>query len=314
MLLGVSAATAADGATPPPPTATASPQIVGGDPAPVAYAGAGSLQLLDHGDPDWHSCGLTIVAQGQRSALAATNAHCVSNLPPDAQVARMSAAGRANLATFRADVGDTTIDRGNPALYHARFGSTDRLHGGTVVGLKAIIVPAGWAWGEPDKDGRIWDIALIQLAGPVPGVAPARIALPQQWQPAREIGWGRTNPDPSTWSGPAPQQLSQVDVPLLRTSKCAAAGIGAGELCAGVPPTGGGACSGDSGSGILQRHGTSWYLIGSASRGTAAYCGTVTVYTQTSSYLGWLAWQSSTLLPRAPIATSDGPLTAVPAR
>ncbi|WP_329051155.1 hypothetical protein OG738_03540 [Amycolatopsis sp. NBC_01488] len=68
-LAGVSAAAAA----PPPPTDTVSPQIVGGDPAPVAYAGAGSLQLLDHGDPNWHSCGLTFLAEGytETGALAA---------------------------------------------------------------------------------------------------------------------------------------------------------------------------------------------------------------------------------------------------
>jgi hypothetical protein len=234
MLLGASAATVASSPPPPPPGTTVSPQIVGGDPAPIAYAGAGSLQLRDHDDPNWHTCGLTLIAQDQNAALEAINAHCVSDPPSQAQVAQMSPVGKANLAAFRADVRDTGIDRSDPAIYHARFGSTDRLHDGTVTTLKAILVPPDWKWGEPDKDGRIWDIALV-LSGPIPGVAPARIATPQLWQSAREIGWGVTTPDPSTWSGPAPAQLSRLDVPLLRNSKCAAAGIGVGELCAGVP-------------------------------------------------------------------------------
>lgn len=309
MLTGVAAATATTVAPPPTPsTATASPRIVGGDPAPIAYAGAGSLQLLDHDDPDWHSCGVTLLAQGydetgRPAAVAASASHCLSNRAGPAEQARMSPAEKKIFASFRTDLRDPTIDRGDPAIYHARFGSPDRLQGGVVRTGDKIVVPPGWAWGVADKDGKIWDAALIRFSGHVDGVRPARIAPAWLWQPARAIGWGITT-DPAAWTGPAPAQLSQLDVPLLRAAKCAPGGIGAGELCAGVPPTGGGVCSGDSGSGLLQRHGGDWYLLGEASRTIAEFCGSAAIYTDLHAYEQWVTQQIHRLLPGEPAATT----------
>ncbi|MFB9686114.1 S1 family peptidase [Amycolatopsis plumensis] len=308
MLFGISAATADTGTPPPSPsTATASPRIVGGDPAPVAYAGAGSLQLLDHGDPDWHSCGVTLLAQGydetgKPAAVAVTASHCLSNTPSPEEQARMSPAAKKIFASFRTDLRNPTIDRSNPAIYHARFGSPNRLQGGVVRTGAKIVVPPRWAWGLPDIEGKIWDVSLIRFTGHVDGVRPARIAPTWLWQPARAIGWGITT-DPAAWTGPAPAQLSQLDVPLLHTAKCAPGGIGTSELCAGVPPTGGGICNGDSGSGLLQRHGGDWYLLGAASRTIAEFCGSAAIYTNLHAYEWWINQQIRKLLPGAPGAT-----------
>ncbi|MFJ7212722.1 S1 family peptidase [Amycolatopsis sp. NPDC098790] len=308
MLLGGSAATADSTTTPPTPTATASPRIIGGDPAPIAYAGAGSLQLLDHGDPDWHSCGVTLLAQGydetgEPAAVAASASHCLSKTPSPAEQARMTPAAKKIFVSFRTDLRDPTIDRSDPAIYHARFGSSNRLLGGVVRTGAKIVVPPHWAWGLPDDEGKIWDVSLIRVHGHVDGVRPARIAAAWMWRPARMIGWGITT-DPAAWTGPAPAGLSQLDVPLLRAATCAPGGIGAGELCAGVPPTGGGVCNGDSGSGLLQRHGDDWYLLGAASRTIAEFCGSAAIYTDLHAYQRWITQQIHQLLPGAPNATT----------
>jgi hypothetical protein len=316
MPFSISAATAAP---PPPPTDTVSPQIVGGDPAPVAYAGAGSLQLLDYDDPNWHSCGLTLVDQGYDengapASVAATQAHCLSNVPPQVAQARMSAPVKARFDTFRTDLRDSDIDRSDPTIYHARFGSTNRLQGGLVRTGNKIDVPPYWQWGYPDAEGRIWDIALIRLDGHLDGIRAARPAPPQPRQSARTIGWGTQFQDPATWTGPAPAELSQLDIPLLPASKCAAGWIGTGELCGGVPPTGGGACSGDSGQALLQKHGITWYWIGSVSRGTTAYCGgSPTIYTSISGYEPWIAQHSRQLLPGTPRVSTHTALTTTSA-
>jgi hypothetical protein len=305
VLLGVSAATAD---SPAPPTTSVSPRIVGGDPAPVAYDGAASLQLLDHGDPDWHSCGVTLLAQGyddagQPAAVAASASHCLNNTPSPAEQARMSPAAKKVFASFRTDLRDPDIDRSDPGIYHARFGSTNRLQGGVVRTGSKIVVPPRWAWGLPDTDGKIWDVSLIRFTGHIDGVRPARIAPAWMWLPARAIGWGITT-DPAAWTGPAPAQLSQLDVPLLRAATCAPGGIGTGELCAGVPPTGGGVCNGDSGSGLLQRHGDDWYLLGEASRTIAEFCGSAAIYTDLHAYQPWITRQIHQLLPGSPSATT----------
>ncbi len=318
LLLGVSAATAADNAPPPPPTAAASPQIVGGDPAPVAYAGAGSLQLLDHADPNWHSCGVTLLAEGydengDPASVALSQGHCLTNEPPPSAQARMPQQVKARFDSLRASAGDPDIDRSDPTIYHARFGSTNRLHGGLIRHADKIDVPEDWRWGYPDPDGWIWDVGLLRFSGHLDGIRPARIAPVQLRQSARSIGWGTRNQDPATWTGPAPTDLSQLDIPLLPATKCAAGGIGAGELCGGVPPTGGGACSGDSGSGLLQKHGTTWYLVGTVSRGTTPYCGgSATIYDDVSAFGPWITQHVRQLLPGKPKATTHPALAATP--
>ncbi|MEV7043946.1 trypsin-like serine protease [Amycolatopsis sp. NPDC051061] len=309
-VLSMPAGVCAAAAAPPPPTDTVAPQIVGGEPAPVAYAGAGSMQLLDHGDPNWHSCGLTFVAQGYDengapASVALSQGHCLSNEPRPSEQARMPKEVKARFETLRAAAGDEDIDRSDPTIYHARFGSTNRLQGGLVRTGTKIVLPPDWQWGYPDAQGRIWDIALIRLAGHLDGIRPARIAPASPGQPALSIGWGTRNVDPDTWTGPAPTDLSQIAIPLLPAKNCAAGGIGTGELCGGVPPTGGGTCTGDSGSGLLQHHGSSWYLVGSVSRGTTEYCGSSpTIYTNISTFGPWIAQHVHQLLPGRPAATT----------
>ncbi|MEV6639712.1 trypsin-like serine protease [Amycolatopsis sp. NPDC051371] len=315
MLVGVSAAAAA----PPPPTDTGSPQIVGGDPAPVAYAGAGSLQLLDHDDPNWHTCGLTFLDEGYTetgdpASVAVTQGHCLSNPPPQSEQARMPAEVKARFESLRAAAGDPNIDRTDPSIYHARFGSTNRLQGGLVRHGTKIDVPPDWKWGYPDAEGRVWDIALIRLDGHLDGIRPARIAAAQPWLPALSIGWGTRNVDPTTWTSPAPADLSQINIPLLAAKNCAPGGIGTGELCGGVPPTGGGACTGDSGSGLLQHQGTTWSLMGTVSRGATPYCGaSPTIYNNISAFTAWIRKHVRQLLPGRPKATTHLAAATTPA-
>lgn len=287
--------------------AAAAPMIVGGTQAPVAYSGAGSLQLLDHGDPDWHTCGVTLIS----STLAVTAAHCVTDEPGAADARTFSPAGKANLAALRQLVADTdvTAGRDNPALYHVRLGSTDRLHGGVVRGLRAIVVNPSWAWGQPDKEGWIGDIALLVLNAPVTTVRPAILWPARIHATVREIGWGVTDPNPDPAPMPAPEYLRQDDTHVVPAQQCAAAGIGAAELCLGIPRDGGGSCAGDSGSGALQQAGGTWVLVGSTSRGPEANCGTVNVYTAIWPYVPWILKIAVQQTPTGRVSTRAAPIS-----
>lgn len=55
--------------------AGSSPAIVGGTPATQVHPYLGSLQLEEHGDPDWGTCGVTLFNPDYGEA----NAHCVTN-------------------------------------------------------------------------------------------------------------------------------------------------------------------------------------------------------------------------------------------
>lgn len=271
--------------------------IVNGVPATQPYPFAGSLQLTDHGDPDWHTCGVTLI----NPWWVETNAHCVSNLPTSAVQAE---AAQARYGAWLASNTTTGIDRGDPHTFHVRLGSADRLSGGVVRRFTRIVPYPGWAWGVPDSKGRIGDIALMRLDQPVWNLPPAIVLPARTQQPARAIGWGMTS-DPTTWEGPAPRDLSQIDEPLRPAAECAASGISVGELCLGGVRVGGD-CFGDSGSPALQPIGRYWGIaIGSASRGEDDTCGQVgkpDVYTDLSTYRDWMV--------RVVFALPDGASTA----
>lgn len=275
------------------PPSSVSPDIVGGTPASQTYPFAGSLQLHHNGDPNWHLCGVTLVA----ASWAETNAHCVSNPPQTGSQARTAAERYAAWLSAAPDV-----DLSNPRIFHIRFGSNDRLHGGVVRHVTAITTYPTWAWGQPDAQGRIGDIALLHLDTPVTGLEPARILPVQANHPAREIGWGITTQQRAWGDAPAPQYLSQIDVPVAADARCRPAGIGTGEICLGVPAGGGGACFGDSGTAALQHVDGDWTTaVGSASRAFGlGMCGIhAMVYTDLDYYRPWMVRVAYRLSPGA---------------
>jgi hypothetical protein len=256
-----------------------SPAIIGGTPATATYGFSGSLQLNDHDDPNWHTCGVTLIDIN----WAETNAHCVTN--PDS----LSIKTDKFFDTWRAQNVNPMVDRSDPSIYHIRFGSNDRLNGGVVRHVKKIVAYSGWDWGNTNAAGEMGDIALLQLDAPVTTIKPAVIRAADRSKVGREIGWGYTS-DPAGWTGAPPQNLSQVDEPVVDNANCSDEGIAVGELCVGG--AGGGTCNGDSGSPVLQLQGTTWSVaIGSTSRTASDDCGDVgehDIYTDLSHFAGWM--------------------------
>lgn len=261
------------------------PSIVGGVPATQAYPFAGSLQLDDHGDPNWGTCGVTLI----NPYFAETNAHCVTNEPTSGAAA---ASAHRHFADWTANEASPAIDRTDPGIYHIRFGSNDRLSGGVVSRVRKITVHPGWNWGEPDAAGEVADIALLQLVKPVTTIKPAVIFPADRSLIAREIGWGLVDEAPPPPPNPSQRYLRQIDVPVVADAACDPAGIGVGELC--LSGQGGGTCNGDSGSPALQEQGVGpdWSAaIGSTSRAALDTCGSVgepDVYTDLWYFTPWM--------------------------
>jgi hypothetical protein len=220
---------------------------------------------------------------------AATNAHCVTNMPTSGAQAQSANVLYRNWA---ATEGSAPIDRTDPSIYHIRLGSLDRTSGGQVYHIRKIAVSDSWEWGAQDAKGRVGDVALLTLDRPVLGFAPPLVLPVNAKRSVREVGWGFTSDDGTT----ASQFLNQIDVPPLLRSVCDSGPAPAGidEVCSDQAARGGGACSGDSGTAAFQRiDGRRWAAVGSTSRPVdeSVPCSqALAIYTNLSYYAGWF-WQ-----------------------
>jgi secreted trypsin-like serine protease len=268
--------------------ATVTPKVVGGTPA-QAVSYVGDMQLLYQGDPNFHWCGLSLISP----SWVETNAHCVTNEPTSAAQKAAASTRFASWMAAHPAAAVSGIDFNDPATWHLRIGSADRTTGGVVRHVTKIVVHPGWAWGVPDAQGRIDDIALMKLDQPIFTLRPATIRQATSHTSVRVLGWGMTT-QPTDPARSAPVGLQQIDVPLVDNSYCGGDDFigAAGEICLGIPAGGGGPCYGDSGTGALQRAGHTWVLVGSASRVPGLSCGKpgqdYAVYTDVHYYLGWM--------------------------
>lgn len=310
--------------------ATPASAIVGGTRADATRAGIGSLQYFRDGHPDWATCSAHALRTDDEgwTDLLVTASQCVTVMPaPGAQRVRsMSDQGRQNYERFRkaaelagrATAAPERADRPaaglkstpeDPATFRFVFNSANRFQG-ELVRVKQFVVPEDWAWGEKDARGNVWDLSLVQLEHPI-RVEGAVVAPPLPWKPVAELGWGRTDADPSTWHGPLGPWLRQNDVRFTSHADCAGAGIGADEVCLAPARDGGGTCQGDAGGGGVQQVGGVDVLTVIASRGPEPHCGTVNVYSAVWAHGGWILDQARRLEPRVRLNTVDR--AAVPA-
>lgn len=139
------------------------------------------------------------------------------------------------------------------------------------------------------------DIALLHLATPsqnrsIAPLAGAQVALSNPGTLATVTGWGTT-----TEGGSIPDQLQQVQVPVVSTAACNAPDSYGGQvtenmLCAGYAQGGKDSCQGDSGGPLVVPDGNGgWLQAGIVSWGNGcAAPNFYGVYTRVTAYEGWV--------------------------
>jgi len=166
------------------------------------------------------------------------------------------------------------------------------------VALSRIVVHPGW--NDATKDN---DIALLQLASPVPARAGSGGTLPIAFvdtapgnigsltgTPATTTGWGNTNPNGTNY----PERLREVQVPIVSNAECRSSygNLTDNMICAGLPDGGKDSCQGDSG-GPLVIHDDSageWVQVGIVSFGIGCGApGYPGVYARVSRYAAWIS-------------------------
>ncbi|MDQ1007756.1 secreted trypsin-like serine protease [Streptomyces sp. V4I23] len=141
------------------------------------------------------------------------------------------------------------------------------------------------------KGDEAYDLALLELAKPVAGIAAVKMptagtdALLRPGAQATVIGWGNTDTEVPSF----PDRLRGVKVPLLSHAECTAtypAYNKAVNVCAGVE--GKDSCQGDSGGPLFRKVAGRTYQIGIVSYGEGCgEQGAPGVYTSTSSKKLW---------------------------
>ncbi|MGW3183679.1 S1 family serine peptidase [Kitasatospora sp. NPDC001119] len=173
-----------------------------------------------------------------------------------------------------------------------RLGSTRLDSGGTTVGVSRVVTYPGFDPSTMDND-----IAVLQLATPVPAGVAAPVALPSQGSDpaagttAELSGWGATSP---LSAAPSPDLLHSavaVESRTLCQSENAGHPVGLDQLCAERP--GESACEGDGGDplvaggvllGIQSFHRDAFLL-------DPGHCRAATspdVYTNVGQYTDWI--------------------------
>ena len=161
------------------------------------------------------------------------------------------------------------------------------------------------------------DVALLRLAHPavlnakvqvVPLVTPFDAGLYAPERPSVVTGWGTLTAGQPDY----PDQLYQVEVPIVEQNTCRFAYTAAGEdvtsnmLCAGLAQGGKDSCQGDSGGPLVVRAGTGWKQAGIVSWGNGcAEPGLPGVYTRLVNFLQYVSDVQNTLTTRGFLVTDD---------
>jgi hypothetical protein len=168
----------------------------------------------------------------------------------------------------------------------ARIGSTSRNSGGEVRQIDRKI----------DRPGT--DLTLMHLSQPSTMTPiPMATANPAVGTSARLIGFGCTSwPTCSN-----PSTLQEIDLTVLDSSRCAAGGGAATDVCISGDRTHS-ACHGDSGGPAVVGTRGSWTLVGETHGpgDNNGECATTTLYTGIAANLSWINQQTGGTGPQPP--------------
>jgi secreted trypsin-like serine protease len=168
-------------------------------------------------------------------------------------------------------------------------GTTDDSRGGTAVAVVATMAYPSF--------GDTYDVAVLQLATPVPGVTPRTLASActfDGFSPGAQVavvGFGLTD-DAATGANTLQREadIAVTDPTCTRSSGCRPAIAPGGEFVAGGD--GVDSCNGDSGGPVYLATPRGEIAIGIVSRGVggaATPCGGGGIYVRTDKIAGWLA-------------------------